>query len=77
MSKLNIQLIQNKLARVLNNVKLSDHKTTKSLLTNIDMPSVNQLNAQIKITEIWKAVHVENHPIEVKKCASALERKAC
>ena len=31
------------------------------------MPSVNQLNAQIKITEIWKAVHVENYPIEVKK----------
>ena len=62
-----IQLIQSKLVRVLSNVKLSDHKTTKSLLTNIDMPSVNQLNAQIKITEIWKAVHVENYPIEVKK----------
>ena len=31
------------------------------------MPSVNQLNAQIKTTEIWKAVHVENYPIEVKK----------
>ena len=45
-----LQLIQNKLARALNNVKLSDHCSTKSLLTNLDMQSVNQLNAQIKIT---------------------------
>ena len=29
--------------------------------------SVNQLNAQIKIIEIWKAVHKDNYPIEVKK----------
>ena len=55
------------LARALNNVKLSDHCTTKSLLAKLDMQSVNQLNAQIKITEIWKAVHKENYPIEVNK----------
>ena len=55
-----LQLIQNKLARALNNVKLSDHCTTKSLLANLDMQSVNQLNAQIKITEIWKAVNKDN-----------------
>ena len=47
--------------------KLSDHRSTKSLLANLDMSSVNQLNAQIKITEIWKAVHKDNYPIEVKK----------
>ena len=40
--------------------KLSDHRSTKSLLANLDMSSVNQLNAQIKITEIWKAVHKDN-----------------
>ena len=62
-----IQLVQNKLARALNNAKLSDHRSTKSLLANLDMSSVNQLNAQIKITEIWKAVHKDNYPIEVKK----------
>ena len=47
--------------------KLSDHRSTKSLLANLDMSSVNQLNAQIKITEIWKTVHKDNYPIEVKK----------
>ena len=62
-----IQLIQNKLARALNNVKLSDHCSTKSLLDNLGMQSVNQLNAQIKITEIWKAVNNENYPISVNK----------
>ena len=62
-----LQLIQNKLARALNNVKLSDHCTTKSLVANLDMQSVNQLNAQIKITEIWKAVNKDNYPITVNK----------
>ena len=56
-----IQLIQNKLARAFNNVKLSDHCNTKSLLAKLDMQSVNQLNPQIKITEIWKAVHKEKN----------------
>ena len=31
------------------------------------MLSVNQLNTQIKLTKIWKAVYNENHPISVKK----------
>ena len=61
-----MQLVQNKLAHVLNNAKLSEHRSMKSLLTKINMQSVNQLNAHIKITEIWKAVHRANYPIEVK-----------
>ena len=31
------------------------------------MLSVNQLNAQIKLTEMWKAVKKENYPIKVYK----------
>ena len=38
-----------------------------TLLKNLKMLSVNQINAQIKQTEIWKAVNNENHPISVKK----------
>ena len=70
-----LQLIQNKLARALFNVKLSDHCSTKSLLTNLDMQSVNQLNAQIKITEIWKAVSKENYPIMVNKYSLGNEER--
>ena len=29
--------------------------------------SVNQINAQTKLTEIWKAVNTENYPIKVNK----------
>ena len=62
-----LQLVQNKLVRALNNAKLSDHRSTKSLLAKLDMQSVNQLNAQIKISEIWKAINKANYPIEVEK----------
>ena len=30
------------------------------------MLSVNQLNAQIKITEIWKALHDSQHPMKIE-----------
>ena len=53
--------------RLLSGTNISDKKSTSSLLKNLNMLSVNQLNAQIKLTEIWKAVNSENHPISVNK----------
>ena len=50
-----IQKTQNKLTRFLNNAKISDKISTKTLLKNINGLSVNQLNAQIKLTELWKS----------------------
>ena len=29
------------------------------------MLSINQLAAQVKLTEMWKAVHTENYPIQM------------
>ena len=55
-----IQLIQNKLVRLLNNVKLSDRQTTRSLLKNIDLLSVNQLNSSIKLTDYGKLLIINN-----------------
>ena len=46
--------MQNKLLRLLNNVKISDKIRSQILTNNIKFLSVNQLNAQIKITEMWK-----------------------
>ena len=60
-----IQKIQNKLARVINNVSLSEKKSTRSLLKNIDMLSVNQLNASIKLNEIWKAINNDDCPLKI------------
>ena len=44
------------------------------------MLSVNQLNAQIKLVEIWKASNVENYPLKLNKKQVALENintRAC
>ena len=36
------------------------------LLDKVDMLSVNQMHAQIKLTEMWKIVHTNDHPIKVE-----------
>ena len=62
-----IQLVQNKLLRHLNGTKISDKISTDSLLKKFGMCSVNQLNAQAKLLEIWKALNVPKYPLELKK----------
>ena len=57
-----IQKIQNKLARLMNNAKISDRISSSTLLQNLGMLSVNQLNAQIKLSEMWKATNLPNYP---------------
>ena len=37
-----------------------------NLLTNVNVLSVNQMNAQIKLTEVWKALHNKNSPLNIK-----------
>jgi hypothetical protein len=61
-----IQKIQNKVVRMLNNVKLSDRTNTATLLKRIKMLSVNQMNAQIKLGETWKSMNMHNYPTEFK-----------
>ena len=39
------------------------HLPTKELLANLNMLSVNQLNAKIKIMEIWKSFNVLRYPL--------------
>ena len=60
-----IQKNQNKLLRYLNNTKISDKISTKSILTKFNQLSVNQLNASIKLCDIWKAVNLDNYPTKV------------
>ena len=65
-----LQITQNKMARVLENVTLKDKTPTSMLLKNQNMLSVNQISAQIKLTEIWKAINITNFPIKVTKQTS-------
>ena len=45
-------------ARFLNGTEFSDKINTKVLLTNINMLSANQVDAQIKLTEVWKSINL-------------------
>ena len=58
-------MVQNKLARFLNAKKLRDKVPTIELLKHINMLSVNQLNAKIKLIEIWKALNIEKYPLKI------------
>jgi hypothetical protein len=57
---------QNKTLRILDGTLVSDRKSTKTLLDNLNMLSVNQIAAQIKLTEMWKASNDPQYPIKMK-----------
>ena len=48
--------------RILNNCTLKDKISTKSIACELKMLSVNQINAQVKLTETWKALNLEKYP---------------
>ena len=45
-----------------------------SMLSKFSMLSVNQLNASIKLLEIWKALNVDDYPLKVQ-CQSRSESR--
>ncbi len=61
-----VQRLQNKILRILDGALVSDRKSTKTLLDNQNMLSVNQIAAQIKLTEMWKASNDPQYPIKMK-----------
>ena len=61
------QIAQNKMLRVLDATSLRERKSTKDLLESQQLLSVNQLAAQIKLTEAWKATHDPEYPIKMVK----------
>ena len=52
--------------RFLNNVTLKDHQSTESLMEKTNMLSVNRINAQTKITEVWKALKKDKKVTHLK-----------
>ena len=51
----------------MNRKRLLDKISTQELLDNLNMLSVNQMNAQIKITEVWKSQKLPNYPLKTEK----------
>ena len=62
-----IQMVQNKLVRWPNGVNLTDRKRTSDLLKKLNMLSVNQINAQVKLLEMWKAHNIEKYPLKIER----------
>ena len=59
------QTAQNKMIRMVDNVSLKDHIRSANLLNKYGFLSVNQLAAQIKLVESWKAVNLKEYPIQL------------
>ena len=70
-----LQVTQNKLTRVLENVTLTDRIPTATLLNNQKMLSVNQIAAQIKLTEIWKACNIPKFPIKIIRQSTPIDSR--
>ena len=60
-----IQRIQNKLVRILNGARLLDKISAKTLAEKLGLLSVNQMNAQVKLTEMWKALNSDNKSLKI------------
>ena len=60
-----IQRIQNKLVRILHGVRLIDKISSISLAEKLGLLSVNQINAQVKITEMWKAINSDSNSLKI------------
>ena len=55
-----------------------DKISAKSLAGKLGLLSVNEINAQVKLTEMWKAVHSEANSLKItiksKSCEAAVTR---
>jgi hypothetical protein len=62
-----LQKSQNKLLRTLTGEKASDRIKIADKLTSQQTMSVNQIAAQIKLTDMWKALNDLQYPLSVGK----------
>jgi hypothetical protein len=60
------QKLQNKMLRAFDVALVLDRKSTNTFLDNQKMLSVNQIAAQIKLKEMWKASNDPQYPIKMK-----------
>ena len=58
-----LQTTQNKFARFIHGSSLMHKISTKTIFKETDLLSINQLNAQIKLLEIWKSKNIASYPI--------------
>ena len=62
-----LQKVQNDVMRFLAGCQIKDRVPIRTLLEKFNMVSVNQLNAQIKLLEMWKSLNVPDYPLEIRQ----------
>ena len=62
-----LQLVQNRMLRVLNRSQVKDKVPIESMLAKFNGTSVNRLNAQVKLLEVWKALNIEKYPLKLEQ----------
>ena len=66
---------QNKFARFVHGSTLMDHINTKTIFKEANLLPVNQINAQIKLLEVWKSMNIPAYPIQWPKRSEELKRE--
>ena len=62
-----LQVAQNRMLRLIHGRTLKDRISTAELLKSVNVLSVNQLALEIKLTECWKSININNFPVELDK----------
>ena len=52
-----------------------DHINNKVIYKESNLLSVNQINAQIKLTEVWKSINIASYPIQWTKRNEVIKRE--
>ena len=70
-----LQITQNKFARFVHGSTLRDRINTKTIYTEENILSVNQIMAQIKLLEVWKSFNIKPYPIQWKSRTEEITRQ--
>ena len=71
-----LQVAQNKLARFLNGNSLLDKIPTLEIFKELKIPSCNQINAQIKLIQVWKSQQSSTFPTQwIRRKDATQERR--
>ena len=69
-----LQIGQNRLARFLHGSTLSDRINNHKIYKEVNILSVNQLNAQTKLLEVWKASQDPKYPTQWERRSEIQKR---
>ena len=69
-----LQIAQNRFARFMHGSKLIDRINNHTIYNEINVLSVNQLNAQTKLLEVWKALQDPKYPTQWERRSDVQKR---